>query len=470
MSDVAERPPIVFLTIDSLRRDEVGCYGDRGVDYDLTPEIDSLAADGVRFDAAISNAPNTLFSFLATLTSTYPLAKKGNTAGRPAVAEELSDAGYRTAGFHSNPFLSRHYGFHRGFDVYHDFTDSSGDGDGDGGSSLTNRFFEVLNRTLHRSPLLHEYAKETKNYFTPPYTRAGPINDAATEHLRNADFDDPQFVWVHYMDAHHPYLPTGKYRELPFLPDISPIRTVDLAAKIDLVKHPEYDGARASVSERDVADLRALYRAQVKRTDDAVGEVVAELKRQGIYEEACIVVASDHGDEFLEHGSLGHSPQLYDELIHVPFIVKPPAEYDTVDAIEDLTAYLDIGPTFLDLAGTSAPDEMEGQSFLDALENGKTEREAVISEYANSGKRITSRRTPEWKYILDDYHDREELFDLTTDSTEQTDRSTDRPEVLESFRDAVRERMSHEEFDTDASFDDDVDEEMRQQLEDLGYL
>ncbi|ADQ67285.1 arylsulfatase A family protein [Halogeometricum borinquense DSM 11551] len=161
---------------------------------------------------------------------------------------------------------------------------------------------------------------------------------------------------------------------------------------------------------------------------------------------------------------------MYDELIHVPFIVKPPAEYDTVDAIEDLTAYLDIGPTFLDLAGTSAPDEMEGQSFLDALENGKTEREAVISEYANSGKRITSRRTLEWKYILDDYHDREELFDLTTDSTEQTDCSTDRPEVLESFRDAVRERMSHEEFDTDASFDDDVDEEMRQQLEDLGYL
>ena len=467
MTDVAAETPVVLLTVDSLRWDDVGCFGESQIDFDLTPRIDEVAEDGVRYDAAISNGPSTLYSFLATFTSTYPLEyEEDSTGNRPILTEELADAGYQTAGFHSNPFLSRHYGFDRGFDHYRDFTGSS---DESHDTADTKRILlGKFKRALRQSPLLYEFAKEIKNYWTPPYTRAGPINDEVIDYLDDYDGSSPLFLWTHYMDTHHPYLPEPEYRNLPFVPDISRWQMIRLAAKIDLIKREDYPAE--NVSDDAVRNLRALYRAQVNRVDDAVGRVVDGLKENDLYDDALIVIASDHGDEFMEHGMLGHSPSLYDELIHVPLIVKPPADEDVgVAAVTDLFSYQDIAPTALDFANLTPPEKMRGESVRPSLRTGETKRDQVISEYFHTGTRITSLRTRNWKYILDDYHDREELYDLNADPDEQNEASREHPDQFREMHEVIQAHLEREEFAEGDTYSD-VDEDMQEQLESLGYM
>ncbi|ADQ67283.1 sulfatase-like hydrolase/transferase [Halogeometricum borinquense] len=465
MPDPADRPHVVFLTVDSLRRDDVGCYGQLDIEYDLTPQIDTLADEGARFDAAISNGPSTLYSFLASQTSTYPLEDEEHTRNRPFLAEELSKGGYETAAFVTNPFLTTHYGFDRGFDHFRDFTGSEADDEGTAG--LKRDFMDKLNRALRRSPFLYEIAKGVKNFSSAPFPRAGQVNDEVVTYLESTDGDDPLFLWAHYMDPHHPYLPEPEYRDLPFVPSLSKWEIIRLSAKIDLIKRDDYD--RTNITDETLSNLRALYRAQIKRTDDAIKRVVRSLKENGLYDDTLLIIASDHGDEFFEHGSLGHSPQLYDELIHVPFVVKTPADHETIESVEGLMAYLDIPPTVLDFAGITPPSSMRGESVRESFETGATDREHVISEYTYWDDRITSLRTPEWKYIVDYLHDREELFDINTDPTEQTNVLSDTPDVAAELREIVRTHLDAEGEHQSTAYDD-IDDEMRGQLEDLGYL
>jgi arylsulfatase A-like enzyme len=463
----ATNTPIIILTIDSLRWDDVGCFGESELSFDLTPRINEVADDGVRYDAAISNGPSTLYSFLATFTSTYPLEYKQNsTENRPILTEELTNAGYQAAGFHSNPFLSQHYGFNRGFDCYRDFT---GNSDENYDTTDTKRIIlGKIKRALRRSPLLYEFAKEIKNYWTPPYTRAGSINNEVIRYIDDYDGINPLFLWTHYMDTHHPYLPEPKYQDLPFVPDISKWQMIRLAAKIDLIKREDY--LIENISDNAIRNLRALYRAQVNRVDDAVGRVMDALKKNDLYDDALIIIMSDHGDEFIEHGMLGHSPSLYDELIHVPLIIKPPADEDThVEVITGLTSYQDIAPTVLDFAGLRPPEKMQGKSVRSSLQTGETNRDKVISEYLHTGKRITSLRSERWKYILDDYHDREELYDLNADPEEQDDVRREHVDHVQDMRDMVQAHIEREKFAEDNTYTN-LDKNMREQLESLGYM
>lgn len=459
--------PIYLVTVDSLRYDAVGAFGGndgRG----LTPNIDGLAADGVRFTEAAAAAPATIYSFLGSFTSTYPLDGAETTEGRPSLTAELSDVGYRTAGFHSNPFLSSHYGFDRGFEVFEDFTGASDDdADIHGRSGLGERIMKRVKSTLTAYPRVHDHAKELKNFIDPPYTRAGPITEAV---LDDAGFGDDArtFHWVHYMDSHHPYYPEPEYMDLPFVPSLSSARRVRLAALIDVVKR---DGADPDVSERDIRDLRALYDAQVHRVDDAVGRLLDGLKDAGVYDDALIVFASDHGDEFLEHGSLGHSPQLYDELVHVPLIIKPPADEPRkhVDTVDSSVSYLDLAPTILTMADAPVPEEMVGNSVARSLETGQTERDVAPSEFLHEDERLFSVRNSAWKFIRDEVHGREELYDLERDPHETNDVRAKESNQASQLRAFIDQRVDSVQAGAGSAYDD-IDQAMASRLEDLGYL
>lgn len=201
-------PNILFLTIDCLRADHVGCYG---YDRPTTPTIDRLASDGTRFAHSYSNCPGTRWAFQSLHTGRYTVEFDG--LGVPTdypdpLAEQFREAGYRTAGFSRNGFVSRDYGYDRGFDHFVDVHDLQENKSAirrigariselPGGHTLRKR---VLEPGLHRL----QSRQGTRSTFTP----AAPdqtVTDHALEWIQGGETDQPFFAWIHFMNAHTPY-------------------------------------------------------------------------------------------------------------------------------------------------------------------------------------------------------------------------------------------------------------------------
>jgi len=223
---------------------------------------------------------------------------------------------------------------------------------------------------------------------------------------------------------------------------------------------------RADINDDLLNRLRALYRCQVTEVDAHLGTLVETLKECGLYEEALIIVASDHGEEFLEHGHLGHSQHLYDELIRVPLLVKLPAGGEDSDRVTGLVEYLDLAPTMLDVAGLDIPETMRGQSLVPAIERGYSDTEAIISEWDHHGERVASVRTTAWKYIDDRLRNQEKLYNLTSDPDETTDVLQEYPDVADRLRDTLTALPDNSPREAIP----DLDEELSRRLRDLGYI
>jgi len=455
-------PPIIYVTIDSLRWDAVDVYDtDRGD----TPRLASLAADGTVFETAITNAPNTDQSFRAALTSLYP-NEPVPMERRPYLPALLSDAGYHTVAFYDTPKLAGK-GFDRGFDRHPEHDDEGPEDAGaEQGELLSTRLKSSVRGALsiasHRSEHAYELLKTVQFRSSPPYERAARLNRRATQFLDERSSDE-LFLWIHYMDTHYPYLPTEETRRSRGV-ELSDWRVAN--SNVEIQKFISSDFA-ADVDDEALERLRTLYRCQVKYVDSALGSLIDMLCTHGLYKEALIIVASDHGEEFLEHGHLGHSQHLYDELIRVPFVVKPPAGVGPAARVDGLVEYLDIPPTVLDFAGLGRPDVLRGTSLRDAITTGTADTDAVISEWGHDGERIASIRTGTEKYIRDGIRDREELYDLEADPGER-DNLVDGSSAVDDLRDALVERLPA--FDSHGPDRDDVTGQRTRQLEDLGYL
>ena len=449
---------ILFITADSLRADHLSSYG---YGRETTPNIDTLADSGHRFTNTFANACMTRASFPAIMTSTSPLAYGGyNDALSPertVLAEPLSEAGYQTAGFHSNLFLSADYGYDRGFDTFYDSKPDP---------SRLDRLREFVKDRLDSDGLVYNLLargvdRAERNVgvnFGSRYTKAGAITDLAIEWLEETDSTRPTFLWVHYMDTHHPYVPPEEFQR-PFREEpVSRRRALRLRRK--MLEDPE------ELTEEEHRTLVDLYDAEIRYTDDQVGRLV-ETFREHRTEEPFTVFTADHGEAFGEHGQYSHHSTFYDEVIHVPLVMHDGDE-DGPTVHDELVALLDVPATLVSRAVDATPETYRGSDLDAVMSGGEWDRTEVVSEFdAEGGEMEFSLRTAGWKFVQQSTD--ETLYDLSEDPDETTDVLDDYPERAEQFRRTLEAHADRIESTATETESVEVDESVRQRLRELGY-
>lgn len=431
------QPNIVLITIDSLRADHVF------TDAAATPTLEALAREGIAYECAFAQGPFTTFSMPSLFTSRYPSALSyitfsEDTVGvaikdEPTITTALSNAGYETAGFHSNPLLSNLFGFDRGFDVFD-----------------SNLPFSNTDWLPGQAKILAD--KIARVVRTHAYIPAATLTNQALEWLDARSDDRPFFLWLHYMDVHGPYQSKSGFVYL------NKYRGERLWRKA--IANPE------DVTKEEHKRLQELYREEIEYTDNCLNALVDGLRSRGMGDETLVVITADHGEQFFEHGHYSHPHQLYDELIHVPLVLNGPARPTANhDAIVEL---IDVAPTLIKAADSDVPDEMTGE-LLDT----DTPREWAISEADINPAYAGCVRAERWKYLYDGTTNEESLFDLEADSHEQTDVGNDYPAVLEELSMILNEHVSSSSRVVGADADleaVEVDDDVQNRLEDLGYL
>ena len=318
------RPNIILISIDALRADHLGAYGSAA---GLTPNLDAFAREATVYRSAAAASPWTLASFGALFTALPPsrsiIVREGDEdtvayvwrtsllRQAPLLSGALRTAGYRTAAELTNPFLSAERGWGRGFNAYR-----NEDG--------TNA--EVL--------------------LTADTARAETVTDHARAWLA-LNRREPFFLWVHYLDPHAPYdspdTPEELRRGYP-----SEWETGRTYWYETMVNAPQEEQARFEEY------CRRMYAEEVRYADRWVGELLAELKRRGLYDDAVIAIISDHGEEMFEHGGFEHGHSMHEEVLHVPLLVKWPKGTPADPVVTQTVALDGLGPTLLELAWVPA--------------------------------------------------------------------------------------------------------------------
>jgi arylsulfatase A-like enzyme len=325
----------VLLTVDTLRADAVL---DRDARTVRTPAIDALLSDSVVFTEARSAAPWTKPALASLLTGLSPLVH-GTTNRRAllpeeaeTLAERLRANGYRTSGVGLNAHLERAFHFDQGFDDY----------------AFPARLDHGI--ALGARVLARVWPERRVELF--PSSTA--IADVAIEWMRG-HAREPFFLWVHLLDPHWPYEPPPEWLSDPLR---EPRRWGDPA----MVTAVQAGNTKLGPAEKE--RVRQLYDGEVRYVDAQIERLATALKSLGLYERALLVFASDHGEEFWEHGRYEHGHTLYDELLHVPLAFKLPgaAQHRTVAAPVSTEALV---PTVLDVLGMPyEPARLSGRSLV----------------------------------------------------------------------------------------------------------
>lgn len=312
---------VILLTMDATRKDALGCYGN---EKGLTPFIDSIQDKCIRFTKAQAVGPYTQASFPGILTSSHYLeyGKPGDLAlERILISEPLKKSGVVTAAFHSNPFLADSLGWNRDWDVFYDSMEDDDD-------FILYVTGDKINSKVAGWLSLHATKVEYK----------------------------PFFLWLHYMDAHEPYMPERKYIDMVY-----PSLSINQGEMYNLFKNVLL---KRDVSDREkVTLLRRLYEVHIRELDTYVQEFFAILENLGILKDSVVIITSDHGDEFNEHGGLSHDDKMYSELIDIPLLIYDPAR-DQGEVCDTLVSNIDIPPTIIYLFGLEPISDFEGNSLL----------------------------------------------------------------------------------------------------------
>jgi arylsulfatase A-like enzyme len=381
-----DRPNILFITVDTCRVDHLSCYG---YPRQTTPTLDRIAREGIRFTGAYSQSEITLPSHSTMLTGLYPRTHGAIENGTVLAAEitrlpELLKAqGYRTVGVPSAYLLGPPLGIEQGF------TD----------------FYQC--RSVRRP--------------------GDEATDTALEWLVKQR-QEPFFLWVHYFDAHAPYLPTGPYNVLysasgSYAPYHLPASAVQMPVnwrgwyKEDWP--PPYN---------DIAEIITQYDGGIRFVDIQVGRLLSWLEENGLTDNTMVILTGDHGEGFGEHGVTFEHFGTHEEMLHVPLIISYPPRLPMERVVTDLVGHVDLAPTILDLLGLAIPKDMQGTSLLPLIEQRSWPgHEGIFSQ--QRGGRALSIRTTGWRLIMQLATDttwplyqqqpgQAELYDVQADSKE----------------------------------------------------
>jgi len=382
----AARPNVIVYLVDTLRADRLGCYGGP---RPISPRLDAFSRESVLFENATAASAWTRPSVVSLLTGLNPLRHgvherldrlPAEIATLPGI---LHADGYQTAAFVSSAVITAQFGFDRGFDVFR---------------------------------------QEVKEAIEATRPTSAWVNEQAFSWLARRDRDRPFFLYLHSLDPHMPYSPPEPYRKR-FAPQADPAAgsVAHVVALRDGQLHP---------APHEADDLLALYDTEIAANDEAFGRLLDQLRSVGLWDSTVIVFVSDHGEEFLDHGGWEHGASLYQELLHVPLIVKDARGRGAGRRIAETVRQVDVLPTVLDLLGKAAPQGIDGQSLLPLL-SGSPQRSRSPAAFASldlDGRRLDSVILGRWKLVRTISHDRlpvgEELYDVAADPLERTNRAT----------------------------------------------
>ncbi len=446
---------VVLVLIDTLRADHLHAYNEET--RVQTPYMDELAGESMVFERPLAQENWTKPSVATLLTGLYPETHQTKTEKNKVprtvslVSEHLRKLGFATAGFVANGYVSGKFGFERGWDKW------------------TN------------------YVREGKP------NRAQFVADHSIQWLKSRPKDKPFFLYIHTIDPHVPYIPPKKYRALyddePYNGQVNPRNTAKLleGVKTGAVK----------LSQRDKFRLEALYDGEISYHDDHLARVHRALEEEGLLEDTLIVITSDHGEEFFEHGSVGHGHSMYEELLHVPLVIRLPGASPSPQGRGARSGaevgLVDVVPTMCDILAVDCPAEVEGRSLVKLLEGAPIDGwpQVGFSDFLD-GQRVA--RMGRYKLIYRGLSTT--LFDLEGDPNETTDLSDQLPITLATLRESLgghqgrfvvtavpgapaeggdvtdekkvrvtpRKEPKHEQEDAK------IDPETRKQLEALGYM
>ncbi len=381
-------PRVVVLSIDTLRADAVSAAH--------TPSLHGLAGGSVVFRRAYSPAPWTLPSMASVMTGVAPQVHQAlHSRSRVpdelvTLAEVLRRSGYRTAALVSSTVLGPAVRLDQGFEEYRHFP----------GPWLGRSFGAgLLRRHVDR--------------FRPDEAPPPDLAEHAAGWLQ-AHRDEDFFLWVHVFDPHAPYGPPRLYLagRQPPAGGWWRFEGWDEEAIRDGTWVP-------TPAEREW--IRQLYLGEVRYADDFAGRLVAELKRLGLYEDTLLVILSDHGEEFWEHDAYGHGHTLYDELLHVPLLLKLPRSVRT-GAVDLPVSTASVMPTVLGLCGLPLPSGYPAEpSLLPHLQGNSPAPAPLVSLGLNRFEDRQAVRFGRFKYIRWEMTGREELYDLQRDPGERID-------------------------------------------------
>jgi arylsulfatase A-like enzyme len=378
-------PNVLLISLDTCRADHLSAYG---YPRETSPFLKELAGSGVLFRRAYVNTHGTPSSHATLLTGLYQETHRVFYEGtrspsvpRQAVMlqELLRARGYRTLAVADGGYVSAAEGFDRGFDDF------------------------FSKRVLIRQGI-----------------------DRFLERVKaSAGARKPLFAFFHTYQIHSPYNPPPEYKER-----FGPYTSAYSGNHRELFRHADKTDGR--LKPEDLELLKGLYDAEIAFTDDQLRRLFAGLERLGFLRDALVVIVSDHGEEFGEHGGLVHGGKMFEELLHVPLIMtgRRVPRGKTVDALVGL---VDVAPTVLSYLGVPVPASMSGQDVLDpAIE--RLDR-AVVSQF---GGRIYAVLRGPWKLIEYTSPPRSELFHLTKDPLERADAASAHPDVVRELRDVLR--------------------------------
>jgi arylsulfatase A-like enzyme len=393
------------------------------------------------------------------------------------LGEYLKEVGYDTAGFYSWIYLEEKFGLGPGFDTYERLGLFGWDhptikARADAARELNDRAEqEAIGRALKEEhPELFDMGRPT----------AQEVIDRSIEWLRAEvaeDDDRPHFLFMHLFDVHDPYTPPPPFDKL-FDPDYTgPIDGRDVTSETSLV-HKGMPG-------RDLEHLIALYDGGISWVDSEIGRFLDVLDELGLAEDTLVIITSDHGDEFFEHGRKTHRKQLYRESVHVPLLLRWPGQLPADTRISEYTGIIDVTPTVLSAVGLPTPPASPGTDLARLADGAEGSGRTLVMELMNfqAGPAPTRRvglLTPKEHYLFLAQHPGDpwmvEAYDLEADPLELSE-----PAILEvgspkydfalSLLDEVRREYSERRALADPR--DQVTEPLnaseREQLEALGY-
>ena len=449
-------PNVVLVTVDTLRAQNLSCYG---YPRPTSPFLDSLAAEGVRCADASASAAWTKPATGTILTGLYP-SRHGALyhgsllhlpEGERTLAEAFRERGYVTAGFVANPNIKKVFAFDRGFDVYFD----SPVEDTVTLACIRGTWFGGLLMTLLRHQFNWNYENDIVG-----------MNRDVLAWLRN-NHAQRFFLYAHYIDPHIPYDPPARYRE-------------EFAQ----------DHGFALFNERKRKVGIDLYDGEIRYTDDGLKALVDELVRLGVWENTIFVLTSDHGEEFYEHGVLGHGFSLHQEVVGVPLIFHGAGVPRGV-VVEEPVQILDMPATLLSLAGEDVERFGDGKSFHERILAAAPREPTPLfleSEFGQDDSNhrafvFSGVRSGRWKLVLteenqffspkDPRFGREALYDLETDPSERRNlfREKEHEALVARLLDELRR---HAQFLQDEGFRDvapaALTPEVEAGLRALGYI
>jgi choline-sulfatase len=358
---------VVLISIDALRADHLSAYG---YQRETSPTLQVLAKQGAVFESAFSPTTWTLPGHASMLTGLTPFRHGASEDGRrirddvPLLAELMKGLGYHTAAVINSPYMVQAFGFGRGFDTF------------------VERSHEDRELPFYQ-PLVIETARSMQ---------------------------EPFFLFVHYISVHDPYRPLPEFNRWSSKSGVGGLR--QLAQEVE---------AGRRLSPEEAQTLIDLYDGEILSMDHQLSQLLESLKQ--ISPDVLVIVTADHGEEFLDHGSLHHGHRLYDEVLRVPLIVSGPGVKPGV-RIAEMASLVDILPTVVAWTGGPVPEGLDGVSLAGLLrgEASTLPKNRTLPLHTRGGDskvHLWGLRTSTSKLIVDQQTGKKEFYDLVADPREQ---------------------------------------------------